>query len=226
MDAARIGPDTRDPLAAMALNNRLAKRCDLEGLQVRRDSGDIHAMIPHTLLLVDRGDLDRLRARAGVDLFANGHLINVLEDRGKTDESCSRADTDTHVAQRLAHLLSYRNNLRDLGQRANRGDFIAAERLASVLAARGDLQGLRSRADRGDSAAAAELARVLADRGDLTEAQEALRTSINLGHKTSALIQLSGILHRLGEPDEAGNLARFGLNPDGVAEDLKTNQAQ
>jgi len=99
----------------------------------------------------------------------------------------------------------------------------AEERLAELLAQRGDLDGLRARADAGgwvetdDPAylggnwcAARQLADLLAQHGDLDE----LRFRAGAGDK-EAEKRLTDLLNKQGQGEEAQQLRRFGLNPDG-----------
>ena len=86
-------------------------------------------------------------------------------------------------------------------------------RLAGLLAQRGDLdeaQVLRARADAGDSYAASRLAELLAERGDL----DGLRARADAGDSFAAS-RLAELLEGQGRSEEASQLRRFGLNPDG-----------
>jgi hypothetical protein len=86
----------------------------------------------------------------------------------------------------------------------------AAGQLADLLAERGDLDGLRARADAGDGDAAGRLADLLAERGDL----DGLRARADAGDGDAAG-RLADLLAELGRSEDAEQLRRFGLNPDG-----------
>jgi len=121
---------------------------------------------------------------------------------------------DGHAAWRLADLLARRGDLDELRARADAGSQSAANRLAHVLAERGDLdeaaQILRARADAGNRDAADQLADLLAERGDL----DGLRARADAGDQ-SAANRLAEVLMKQGRHEEAEQLRRFGLNPDG-----------
>ncbi len=216
LDGLRARADTGDEYAATQLAGLLIKLGDLEGLRARADTGDRYAAARLAELLARRGDLDGLRARADTgDGAAARRLAELLAARGDVDGLRARADTgDGAAARRLAELLAARGDmdggLQILRARADTGDEYAAMRLAGLLAARGDLDGLRARADTGDGAAAWRLAGLLATRGDL----EGLRAQVDAGDEY-AVGRLPGLLIKQGRREEAEQLRRFGLNPDG-----------
>ena len=82
-----------------------------------------------------------------------------------------------------------------------------------MLAKRGDLDELHARADAGDFRAAAWLAEVLAECGDLDEAIQITRALATVGDGQAS--RLAELLMRQGRGEEAQQLRRFGLAPDG-----------
>ena len=212
----RARADAGDLDAAGQLARLLAKRGDLDQLRARADAGDGYAAGRLAGLLAARGDLDQLRARADAgDGYAADQLAGLLAARGDLDQLRARADVgDGYAADQLAGLLAARGDLdraeQILRARADAGDLDAAGQLARLLAKRGDLDQLRARADVGDGYAAWRLAGLLAARGDLDQ----LRARAAGGDQLAAE-QLAGLLARLGREEEAEQLRRFGLNPDG-----------
>ena len=109
------------------------------------------------MLLVERGDLDGLRARADAgDQDAARELADLLAECGDLDE-----------AEQI---------LRGL---AEAGDECAAVALAGLLAERGDLDGLRVRVDVGDQDATRELSGLLVKQGRREEAERLRRFGLN-----------------------------------------------
>ena len=237
--------DAGDSGAACQLALLLAEGGDLDGLRDRADAGDWYAADRLALLLTEadepdelgawayaggdrdaawrlalvqewRGDLDGLRDRADAgDRYAADRLARVLAKRGDLDGLRARADAgDTNAVLRLALWLEQRGDLdgamQVLRARADAGDTDAALRLTDLLEQRGDLDGLRDRADAGDDFAAFRLARVLVEGGDL----EGLRARADVGDIYAAY-QLPTLLTKQGRAQEADQLRRFGLNPDG-----------
>jgi hypothetical protein len=153
------------------------RACDLDGLRIQAEAGDVYAAWALAELLADRGDLEELRARVEVgDAYAPRALAELLVGRGDLDGLRGRAIADDQLAAALlAGLLARRGNLDEAVQilrgRADVGDQAAAERLAGLLARDANLdeavQTLRVRTDRGDGYAAWALAELLTDRGDL-----------------------------------------------------------
>ena len=82
--------------------------------------------------------------------------------------------------------------------------------LADLLTELGDLDGLRALADAGNVAAPGRLADLLSERGDL----DGLRARTDAGDEAAAW-QLPSLLSKQGRSEEAEQLRRFGLNPDG-----------
>jgi TIR domain len=140
-------------------------------------------------LLVQRGDVDGLRARADAgDPFAAWRLAGLLAERGDLDGLRARADAgDGSAAWRLAELLAERGDLDGLRARAGDGDGSAAWRLAELLAERGDLDGLRARADAGDGSVAGPLADLLTKQGRREEAARLRRFGLNPDGSIAAL---------------------------------------
>jgi hypothetical protein len=109
------------------------------------------------VLLVERGDLDGLRARADAgDEYVTRELADLLAECGDLDE-----------AEQI---------LRGL---ADAGDEYAARELADLLAQRGDLDGLRARVDVGDQDATRELSGLLIKQGRREEAERLRRFGLN-----------------------------------------------
>jgi hypothetical protein len=185
---------------AWRLAELLAQRGDLDGavqiLRSQADTGDGNAAWRLAELLAQHGDLDRLRSRADAgDGDAAGRLADLLAKRGDLDGAVQilrpRADAgDGFAAGRLGELLAEHGDLdgavQILRAGADAGDGFVAWRLVELLAKHGDLDGLRARADAGDDYAAGRLADVLVD-----------------------------LLIKQGRGEEAKQLRRFGLNPDG-----------
>ena len=208
--------DAGDEHAARQLVRLLAERGDLDGLRTRADAGDKAAAWRLAELLADRGDLDGLRARADAgDECAARRLADLLAGLGDLDGAAqilrARADGGgVSEALRLAGLLADRGDLDGLRTRADAGDVFAAMGLAELLADRGDLDGLRARADANDRNARGRLAEFLAERGDL----DGLRARAVVGDLDAAQ-RLTNLLIEQGRDQEAQQLYRFGLNPDG-----------
>ena len=220
----RARADAGDAFAAGLLAALLAERGDLDGLRARADTGDAFAARQLATLLAERGDLDGLRARADAgDRHAARQLADprdlvVVHDRRNFDHALdtlrrawlrrTRADAGHgDAASRLAELLA--SDLDELRARADVGDAGAAELLAAS-----DLDGLRTRADVGDAGAAELLAGLLAERGDL----DGLRARADAGEGDAVALQLAWLLTKQGrvkKGEEAEQLRRFGLNPDG-----------
>jgi uncharacterized protein HemY len=103
---------------------------------------------------------------------------------------------------------------------ADAGDVNAALQLGMLQAGHAAdlLAGLRARADAGDQSAPVELAGLLSElaagRGDLEGAVESLRAWAVAGDQNAAW-QLAEVLTKQGQDEEAEQLRRFGLNPDG-----------
>ena len=231
LDGLRARADNGDMAAAGALAELLADRGDLDGLRARADAGDGSAARWLADVLADRGDLDGLRARADAgDRSAAWRLAELLQQQGDLDGAAqvlrARADAgDGEAAWRLAELLAgrdlaglltelllQRGALDGPGARADVGDGDAM-RLAELLARRGDLDGLRARADVGDRSAAWRLAELLQQQGDLDGAAQVLRARADAGDGDA--MRLAELLIKQGRHEEAGQLRRFGLNPDG-----------
>ena len=242
LDGLRARADAGDRTAAEKLAELLAWRGDLDGLRARADAGDRAAAEKLAELLAERGDLDGLRARADAgDRTAAWRLAHLLAERGDLDGLRARADAgDRAAAEKLAELLAERGDLDGLRARADAGDRTAAWRVAHLLAERGDLdeaaQVLRVQAEAGDGHAALRLARLLAWRGDLDEAAQVLRARADAGDGAAVRLtlllvelmdsgsfvvgdglaeQLADLMIRQGRHEEAEQLRRFGLNPDG-----------
>ena len=94
---------------------------------------------------------------------------------------------------------------------------MAAIELAALLRERGDLDGLRARADAGNGFAARNLAWLLEERGDLDGAEQILRALADTGDDSPSWLHrpLADLLIKQGRAEEAEQLRRFGLNPDG-----------
>jgi len=75
------------------------------------------------------------------------------------------------------------------------------------------MDGLRARADDG---AAVLLAGLLEEQGDLEGAMQILRAQVDAGNEAIAW-RLPELLIRQGRLEEAKQVRRFGLNPDGSA---------
>jgi hypothetical protein len=146
------------------------------------------------------------RAAAADDEKAAARLAALLVRRGDVEELRARADAgDEKAAWWLADLLVERGDLDGaiqlLRARADAGDEKAASRLAGLLARRGDLAGLRARADAGDQSAAEQLAVLLARRGDLAEAKQLLRPYADAGDEMAAWL-LAYLLAQRGDLEE------------------------
>ena len=179
----------------------------------RHAAGDGDADLKLTNLLVQRGDLDGLRARADAgDGFAAHRLADLLAGRGDIDGLRARADAgDGFAARHLADLLAERGDIDGLRARADAGDGFAARHLAGLLAGRGEIdeaaQILRARADAGDRSAEIQLADLLAERGEIDEAVQILRACADAGDRAAA-DRLAGLLAERGEIDEVAQILR------------------
>ena len=162
-------------------------------------------------LLVKRGGLDGLRARAGEgDHSAAWRMAELLAERGDLDEAVqvlrARVEAgDWHAAYRAAELQAQLGDLDGLRARTDEGDDDAAIWLADLLARRGDLDGLRDRADQGDHAAAGRVAELLAERGEV----DRLRARAEAGDGAAA-VWLAGA----GQARRRGRAARPGRRGD------------
>jgi uncharacterized protein DUF4062 len=223
-DAARL---------AGSAEGRLLYRYAISLYRHAADTGDRIAAERLADLLVERGDLQELRARADAgDRFAAGGLAGLLADRRDLEQLRARADAgDRAAAMGLAGLLAGRGDLDQLRARANAGDRIAAERLADrsepggaeqLPRARTDaddtvatmeLDELRARADAGDRYAARRLARVLGERGDLDGVEQLLRAWAEAGDVYAAR-RLAGLLAERGDLDGAEQLLRAQVEAD------------
>jgi hypothetical protein len=194
-DAARLADSAR---------NRLLYRYALPLYRYAADVGnDEHVSWGLAGLLVDRGEVDELRARADAgDGEAAVRLAALLRKRGEVDELRARADAgDFPAVLLLPRLLAGRGEVDELRARADAGDYFAGMRLAELLAERGDLdeavQILRPLADAGGPDAVLLLPRLLADRGEVDE----LRARADAGDGHSA-VELARLLARRGDLDE------------------------
>jgi hypothetical protein len=243
VDGLRRRADAGERQAAARLAELLVGRGDLAGLAARADAGDEYAALRLADLLADRGDVDGLRRRADAgDGYAARQLAYLQADRDPLDTVrgwlddddaqawllAERGDMDglqiranaghEYAARLLADLLADRGDLDEaihtLRARADAGDGPTNYHLAELLVARGDIDAgakiLRVRADAGDKSAADRLADLLADRGDL----DGLRARVDAGDEYAAE-RLPGLLIERGQDEEAEQLRRFGLNPDG-----------
>ncbi len=130
------------------------------------------------------GAIQILRARAARDQPAAAELARLLVVRGDLDELRARANAgDKFAAPRLAYLLAEQGDLDKLRARANAGDWAAANRLAELLAQQGDLDGAvqihRARANVG-AGSAWELGKLLTQHGRGEEAERLRRFGLNL----------------------------------------------
>jgi TIR domain len=224
-EVLRPWADAGDAESAWELAGLLVRRGDLDGLQARVEVGDRAAARRLAEWQAARGDLDGLRVRAEAgEWCAAQELARLLAWRGDLDGAAQiwRAQAgagDGESACRLAGLLAERGDedeaiqiLRTLADASNavatRAQ--AANLLAGLLAKRGDLDGLRVRAEAGDWYAARELAGQLAEQADL----EGLQARAERGDQ-DAIKRLAGLLTKQGRGEEAEQLCRFGLNPDG-----------
>ena len=243
----RLASDANYFNAAVQLAELLAGRGDLDELRARADAGDNIAANKLAELKGERGDLEELllaslpdepptdrladlgehelrtRTDAG-DQNAAYVLADLLNERGDLDEALDvlrvQADSDGLAAMLLAELLAKHGYLDELRARADAADWCADYELAKLLAEREDLDELRARTDAGDHNAALRLADLLGERGELYDARRILRNSIQLGNRLAGE-RLAELLTQQGPyfRDEAEQLRRFGLNPDGSTAD-------
>jgi hypothetical protein len=224
LDGLRARADAGDRAAAGRLADLPEERGDLDGaarlLRAQADAGDRFAAGRLANLLQQQGDLDGLRARADAgDGEAAWRLAGLLEEHGDLDGAVqvlrALADAGNETAAwRLAGLLEEHGDLdgtvQVLRALADAGDSAAAGQLAGLLSQAGDLDGLRALADAGDAYAAGWLANLLQHRGDL----DGLRARVDAGDMWAAERLLSLLINQ-GRREEAEQLRRFGLNPDG-----------
>jgi hypothetical protein len=200
LDALRRRANADDLGAVTRWNDMIADRGDIEPL---RDVVDSHS--------------DRVPSRTSNYYLAAGKLMDALVDRNELDELRARADNHQYdAAHRLAELLADRDELDQLRARADAGDLSAEATLADVLADRRAMAELRARVrERPDDFQAPDrLVRLLVGQGDLAEAHRILLTQIRKGDHRAAR-QLPELLVWLGRHEEARQLARYGLNTDG-----------
>ena len=224
----RHAAEAGDGAAALRLAELLTERGDLN------EAAQIHDRAVRIL---------RAQAEAG-DGAAASRLAELLTERGDLNEAAQIHDRavrilraqaeagDGAAASRLAELLTERGDLNEAAQihdravrilraQAEAGDGAAASRLAELLTERGDLNEaaqihdravriLRAQAEAGDGAAASRLAELLTERGDL----DGLRARVDAGDGAAAS-RLPGLLTKQGRGEEAEQLRRYGLNPDG-----------
>ena len=172
-----------DEYAAEGLARLLVRRGDLEGLRARAQARDKDAAWE----LVRQGDADGMRAlwEAG-DEDAGAELAGTLWERGDLDGA-------RQVLQALAAA----------------GGKDAGSRLTDVLAAQQDADGLRGRADAGDERAARRLAELLEERGDLEGAVQFLESRARVGDEHAAA-RLVGLLAKIGDLDRLRGRANAG----------------
>jgi thioredoxin-like negative regulator of GroEL len=203
--------------AAILLAGVLAERGEIEEaiavLHKRADSGDKSAARRVAELLIERGDVQRLRKRAeSGDTNGASELAKLLIKRGDVQHLRKRADTsDLSAAVRLAVLLIKRGDNEQaiaVLQKCLPSGRSDARRLVEQLAQRGDVEGLRKRADTGDADACRQLAELLAQRGDV----EGLRTEVLRGNVGAGLLITMVTKH---SSDAGERLRRCGLNADG-----------
>jgi hypothetical protein len=209
--------------AAMQLAELLAEHSDLDGaaeiLRALADAGTRDAAVKLARLLARRSDLEELRARAdAADHVAAWELAERLAERGDVEELRARADTgDNDAAWWLDGQLAERGDLDELRLRAD-ADPVAAWWLAWLLAQRGDVDELRAHVGAGHPGSALQLAQLLVQRGRLDEAAQLIGAQVNSGDENAGWQLpklLSDLLLRQGRGEEAEQLRRFGLNPDG-----------
>ena len=210
---------TRDPADAARLadsaKRRLLYRYAIPLYRQAADAGDVWAAQQLAGLLVQRGDLDGLRALADAgNQSAAGRLADLLAGRGDLDELRARAVAgDGQAAVRLADLLAGRGDpdeaVRILRAVADAGDGGVAVRLAELLVQRGDpdeaVRILQARADAGDGRVAVRLADLLVQRGDPDEAVRILRAEAD----DHWVAMLASLLIQRGDPDEAVRILRL-----------------
>ncbi len=110
-----------------------------------------------------------------------------LAERGDLDQLRARTDAgNEHADQQLVYLMTTPEDLDQLRARTDAGNINAAQELAIRLARRGDLEELRARTDAGSDYAGEQLTGLLTD-----------------------------LLIKQDRAEEAEQLLRFGLNPDG-----------
>ena len=202
---------------AHSARNRLLYRYATPLYRHAAEAGDGTAALRLAELLTERGDLNeaaqihdravrilRAQAEAG-DGAAASRLAELLTERGDLNEAAQIHDRAVRI----------------LRAQAEAGDGAAASRLAELLTERGDLNDaaqihdravriLRAQAEAGDGAAASRLAELLTERGDL----DGLRARVDAGDGAAAS-RLPGLLTKQGRGEEAEQLRRYGLNPDG-----------
>ena len=156
----------RDEDVAELLVELLAVHGDLESL---RQLTSYDARIAFLELLTLQGDLEKLQQLADTgDGMAHNHLVEVLADRGE-HRQLQQLARDNRYASQLAWVLTGRDDLEQLRQRADTGDQMAVIVLARRLFALGHADELARRVDNGDHAVSDWLAALLAYRGDLDE---------------------------------------------------------
>jgi hypothetical protein len=118
------------------------------------------------------------------------------------------------AARRLAELLAQQGQIEELRARADAGDMSAADFLWRWLVQQGQVDDaiklLRAQADAGDWLAAGRLAELLAQQGRIEE----LRSEVDAGTSTASR-HLLDLLTERGPTEQAKELRRWGLNPDG-----------
>ena len=219
LDGLRARADAGDGHAAARLVRMLADRGDADGLRHLAVAGHPRAASELARMLANRGDLDgavqvlRTRANRG-DTHAALRLATLLANRGDFDGALQArrilAHSDNLRTSSLVALLPTDHDAGALRARADVGDTRAASELADLLADRGDADGLRELADAGNRNASDLLADLLADRNDA----DGLRDLAVAGQGNVAW-RLADLIAKQGRGEEAEQLRRFGLNPDG-----------
>ena len=198
---------------------QLADRGDADGLQALANDGDSRAALRLARRQANRGDLDGaaqiMRTQAGRGgIRGTLTLATWLADRGDLDGAAqvrqALANDDDWRTARHAYWGAGRSDADELRAQADAGDGDAGDRLADLLANRGDADGLRDLADAGNRNAGDRLADLLADRGDA----DGLRDLAVAGQGNVAW-RLADLMAKQGRGEEAEQLRRFGLNPDG-----------
>ncbi|MBL7497162.1 hypothetical protein I6A84_41950 [Frankia sp. CNm7] len=217
---------------------------EAEILLSTRAAADPWAALRLVTILEMRGDRARLRELANLSAWAAMRLASLAAER-HDEESLREwaSDGDGSAARRLAELLAERDDVEGVRELAEGGAEWAALCLAVLLARRGDAGGLRARAAMGDRWSTLLLADLLVQRNDVSEATtilrrlaedgdwlaadwladglaerrdaDGLRALVDLGHGWVVRRRLADTLVRLGRPEEADRLLRFGLTDTG-----------
>ena len=206
----------------------LGEMGDVEALRKLADLDDDDADEQIVRVLEQTGRvheaLGRLeRAAAAGSAGARRRKAAILERTGKIHEAIAELRTlaaagDGAAHARLIGLLAREQRMDELSALAAASDTVACRRLAEEEIKAGAVDAalarLRTMAEHGDSQARLRVDELLAQRGDLQAATDDLR-QMTIAADEVAPRRLTELLNQHGLHDEARQITRLGLEPDG-----------